>query len=139
MSLVESSSKLHIHIVEDDPTLGGILGEIIRFYGHNTTLFPNSTEALANFQIAQPDAVIMDFYTQGLRGDELASRMRAINPRVPLILLTGADAEVIEPISQFFDQTLRKPADIEILTIVLQGIPSMQQKLRDSYPTNFAA
>ena len=82
---------LSILIVEDDPDLGEMLGELLRSQGHQVTTAVDSPQAMACVAHYMPELVLADYnLPNGPNGLELAASIRAAAGRpLPVIILTG--------------------------------------------------
>lgn len=82
-----------ILIVEDEPSIGLILSEVIRGEGHETVVL--SDGAVAKEWLAQsvrPDLILLDLFMPGVNGRELLDVIRS-TPELadtPVVLVTGA-------------------------------------------------
>jgi PAS domain S-box-containing protein len=80
-----------ILFVDDEDILADFALEMLKSFGYSVVAKTNSFEALESFR-ADPngfDLVITDMTMPGLRGDELAGELIAIQPDIPIILCTG--------------------------------------------------
>jgi CheY-like chemotaxis protein len=80
-----------ILFVDDEDTLADLGKQMMEFLGYHVTALVDSLEALALFQ-KDPhafDLVITDWVMPRMSGDELAQKILAIRPDVPVILVTG--------------------------------------------------
>ena len=78
-------------LVDDEPGLLDLAEEILAGLGYQTASFGSSTEALAAFE-RDPDrfqAIVTDEVMPGLTGTQLASRIHAQKPQLPIIIITG--------------------------------------------------
>lgn len=115
-----------ILIVDDEPFQTDMLKHLLGLLGYKGETCNNGTEALALFE-KQPgafDLVITDLMMPGMRGDELAQRMLAVRPDLPIILCTGygeninaATAEAIG-IRAF----ILKPLTMEVLAQLIRRV-----------------
>ena len=82
---------LSILVVEDDPDLGEMLGELLRSQGHQVTTAVDSPQAMGCVARSMPDLVLADYnLPNGPNGLELAACIRAAAGRaLPVIILTG--------------------------------------------------
>ncbi len=97
-----------ILVVDDEPFLLRFVQEILKQDGHNLTLAGAGLEALQLFSPGKFDLIIIDLLMPGMRGDELARRIKEIAPSQPVILMTGLALEGL--IGQLkFDAALEKP------------------------------
>ena len=78
-------------LVDDEPALRDLAEEILAELGYQTASFGSSTEALAAFERdpGRFDAIVTDEVMPGLTGTQLASRIHAQKPDLPIIIITG--------------------------------------------------
>ncbi len=83
-------------------------------------------------QEAQPDVVVMDIKMPGLSGLEALIEMRAINARVPIILMTafGTLNTAITAMKNGAFDYLLKPFDLEKMRFVLQKAIRSSEQMR---------
>lgn len=84
-----------ILFVDDETLLARMSQRILENLGYTVTTRTSSVEALELFKIKpdQFDLVITDLTMPNLTGDELARRIRAIRPEIPIIICTGFSAK----------------------------------------------
>jgi DNA-binding NtrC family response regulator len=76
--------------VDDEVNALFIRKAILKLKGYHVVTARNAQEAVTVFNSATIDLVISDHFLQGETGCELARRLKEINPRIPVLLLTGA-------------------------------------------------
>lgn len=82
-----------ISIVEDDPSLGGILSEIVntspdwRLVKH----YSSAEAALEGMASACPEVVLMDIQLPGMSGIECVGKLKAAHPEVLVLMVTVYD------------------------------------------------
>ena len=78
-------------LVDDEPALRDLAEEILAGLGYQTASFGSSTEALAAFEHDPDrfDAIVTDEVMPGLTGTQLANRIHAHRPEMPIIIITG--------------------------------------------------
>jgi PAS domain S-box-containing protein len=112
-----------ILVVDDEPMLANLLGELLEAHGFRPSVFTDSQAAWAAFQ-ANPlayDAMVTDQTMPGLSGDALTRKLLELRPGFPVILCTGYNNRVDEGtalqagVRHFFN----KPAPIAELVAVL--------------------
>jgi len=85
------SGTERILLVDDEPSIVSMETEMLERLGYRVTACTGSQEALKIFE-ADPrgfDLVITDMAMPAMTGTELAGRLAAIRPDIPLILCTG--------------------------------------------------
>jgi len=88
----------HILFVDDEESLIDMGKQSLVSLGYNVTTRISSIEALELFK-TQPDAfdlVITDLTMPNMTGDELAEKIMAIRPDIPVILCTGFSTRITE-------------------------------------------
>lgn len=83
-----------ILLVEDDLDLVRALRPELEEAGFAVVWTPSGKEALANFAIAAPDAVMLDVGLVDLDGFEVCQRIRGMNASLPVLFLTSRGDEV---------------------------------------------
>ncbi len=78
-----------ILVVDDDQVVRDSLGKWFDSEGYHAGLAANAREALATFQRERWDMALIDVKMPGVDGIELQSRLREIDPELPVIIMTG--------------------------------------------------
>jgi PAS domain S-box-containing protein len=81
--------KGRILLVDNDPQVMTILGEMLSDAGHHVLPVASGAEAVRVFVPGGFDLVITNIGMAGMNGWEVAERVRARDARVPLIFVTG--------------------------------------------------
>lgn len=101
-----------IYVVEDEPSIGEVVGMYLRRAGFQVICFKDGKSALAGLERQFPDLIILDLMLPGLDGLEITRWIRD-RSNLPIIMLTarreevdrivglemGADDYVIKPFS----------------------------------------
>jgi len=82
-----------ILIVEDEPSLSEPLAFLLRKEGYDIEVTEDGRAALAAFDRAGADLVLLDLMLPGLSGTEVCRELRT-RSSVPIIMLTAKDSEV---------------------------------------------
>jgi DNA-binding NtrC family response regulator len=96
-----------VMVVEDEPSLRDLLGRYLGRAGYEVEAFAGSQEALLRFE-AEPERftlLITDLALPGWNGEELIERMRALNPHLRALILSGYPHTPAHPHTSF----LQKP------------------------------
>lgn len=78
-----------IYVVDDDPAIRHSTRFFLEGEGHAVEAFASGLDFLAAYPGATPDCVLLDQVMPGLDGLEVVRRLRALDPLVPVILITG--------------------------------------------------
>ncbi|MBA3016185.1 MAG: response regulator [Proteobacteria bacterium] len=118
-----------IMVVDDDPMIVTMLHSILERLGHHVTPFLSSLDALTAFTSTPNDfdLLITDQTMPGLTGAELTVRVRALRPKLPIILCTGFSNVLSEDQAKALGITsyLTKPITINTLSDTVQEALSM--------------
>jgi DNA-binding response OmpR family regulator len=108
-----------VMVVEDDPDVSSILGELLNVHGYEAILFSSGAKALAVIEELLPDILIMDLMMPEMNGFEICKAVRAMSTmrNLPMIAITGYDS--VENRRKIFeagiDDYLPKPFDVKAL------------------------
>ncbi|MEU2347197.1 response regulator transcription factor [Modestobacter sp. NPDC049651] len=80
-------------VVEDEESFSDALSYMLRREGYDTVVAATGTDALAEFDRAGADIVLLDLMLPGLSGTEVCRALRA-RSAVPIIMLTAKDSEI---------------------------------------------
>lgn len=75
--------------VDDHEVLARLSCEILEMQGYRAVCAYNAADALEKFDKEKFDILVTDFRMEGMNGLELARRIHAKNPAVPVIIVTG--------------------------------------------------
>ena len=76
-------------LVDNDPQVMTILGEMLQDAGHQVVSVASGAEALHEFRPGRFDLVMTNIGMTGMSGWELADRLRAHDAEIPLVFITG--------------------------------------------------
>ena len=93
-------SKGHIIVVDDELVIRELLESFLSMAGYRVTAVPSAFEAEAMAARVKPDLVITDLQLEESDGLEMVSRLKALLPDTPMILLTGVlfDPKVVREV-----------------------------------------
>jgi CheY-like chemotaxis protein len=80
-----------IMVVDDEVSVGNFIGEVLRDAGYEVALFNESPRALRHLQAHHQDVAVLitDQNMPLMNGQELAEQSKALNPDLPVVLITG--------------------------------------------------
>jgi len=87
--------QCHILVVDDEPLVCDAVRLMLNFDGHKVETANSGKEALEKFKKGKYDLVITDFSMPVMKGDELATTIKSIDPTQPVVMIT-AYAEMIQ-------------------------------------------
>jgi CheY-like chemotaxis protein/anti-sigma regulatory factor (Ser/Thr protein kinase) len=115
-----SLQGLCVLLVEDDPNLNQLVGQMLEEQGTQVLAATNAAEGLSLFQANPVDAVLSDMVMPGeMGGLDLARRMRELREDFPIVLMTGYSAAAGPAAAEGF-AVLRKPFTMAALATTLE-------------------
>lgn len=124
-------SGLRILVVDDNRDLTEMYAEGLRRCGHEIAIAHDGPEALAIAARFRPNTGLLDIGLPVIDGYELAKRLRALLPDVPLRLIAltgyGQAKDKIKALEAGFDHHLVKPVDFGFLSELLSRPSSEPQ------------
>jgi DNA-binding NtrC family response regulator len=78
-----------ILFVDDHEVLARLSCEILETQGYRAVSAYNAKDALEKFQREKFDILVTDFRMEGMNGLELAKKIHASDPHIPVIIVTG--------------------------------------------------
>lgn len=116
--------KNRILLVEDEADLVRIISETLRGLGYEVEVARDGIEGLETFSRQGADIVVADVMMPRLDGFNMARRIRAISPTVPLLFLTAKST--IDDIEEGFEiganDYLKKPFELRELIIRIKAL-----------------
>ena len=106
---------MKILLVEDEPAVQDMMHDLLSTLGHDLHLAGHGQQALEAFTPGRFPVVILDQSLPGKTGLEIAMELRARDPRVVLVLVSGWGNEDIldSAVDQGVDLTARKPLTVD--------------------------
>lgn len=85
------SQKMHILLVDDNPTNLKVLFEAIQGYGWKALMATDGESAIEQAEYAKPDLILLDVMMPGIDGFETCRRLKAnpITENIPVIFMTA--------------------------------------------------
>jgi DNA-binding NtrC family response regulator len=95
--MAASSARLvarrRVVVVDDDIHQASALAALLRLEGVAATSEHIAATALARMMVEPPDAVVLNVKMPGVSGTELLAALRVRHPHLPVLLMTGYDAQ----------------------------------------------
>jgi len=109
-------------VVDDDPGIRNLLREYLAPRAHEVETAENGRTALALAREWTPDAVVLDLDLPDMRGIEVLEQLKAGNPLLPVVILTGRGdiPSAVEATELGAFAFLTKSADMGEIGMVLQ-------------------
>lgn len=84
-----SARKARILVVDDEESMRFFLRRALSRRGFEVETAPDGLQGLAQFLADRPDAVLLDVRLPGMHGRDVLERIRAADPTVPVVVMTG--------------------------------------------------
>ncbi|MCC6672687.1 MAG: sigma-54-dependent Fis family transcriptional regulator [Planctomycetes bacterium] len=115
-------SPRRLLLVEDDATLRRVLARELAAFGFAVAAYPSAEEALAALGDAQPEVALVDLRLPGMDGLTLLQRLRATDPDLQVVVLTGHGAvpDAVQAMRLGAHDFVTKPTSLEVIEQTLR-------------------
>jgi DNA-binding NtrC family response regulator len=79
-----------ILVIDDEPSIRDLLDTLLRRKGYVVVLAESGRKGLELFRRDHPDVIILDMKMPGMDGLTVLQEIHRLDPRQPVIILTGA-------------------------------------------------
>lgn len=114
-----------ILIVEDDPTIGTLLQEIIqRKMGSRVLWITHAADALREVEQATPDLILLDYFLPDMNGIELYDHLQYMlkKKHIPTIMISAALSSIAQQVQERQITGVSKPFHISELTLLIKKL-----------------
>jgi signal transduction histidine kinase/CheY-like chemotaxis protein len=128
-----NQKKARILVIEDEGDVRQLLSDILTEDGHEVEIASDGNHGIEMFGRKEFDLVLTDLGMPGMSGWQVAEKIKALNGRVPISVITGWNVELKESElkSKKVDFVIKKPFKIDqLLNLVQEGLI-----LRDRFKT----
>ena len=117
MTETTTTARKNILVVDDDPDLLRLLQIRLTAAGYAVTAAESAERALAHLSVVRPRLVVTDLRMSGMDGMALFESIRAVNPALPVIILTahGTIPDAVAAVNRGVFGYLTKPFDAKAL------------------------
>jgi len=84
-----ANQSYRILAVDDEPAVSKAMQMLLNYDGHEVQTADSGETALAMFEPDKFDLVITDYSMIGMKGDQLAARIKQRRPNQPVIMVTA--------------------------------------------------
>jgi DNA-binding NtrC family response regulator len=115
---------LNILLIDDEPDLREVLGEVLRDEGHTVDVAPDAEIAIERLAARSFDLVVSDVRLPKVDGLTLLHRIRREFPSTEVLLMTayGSIGDAVTAMNDSAVDYLRKPFEIDRLVAVIARI-----------------
>jgi DNA-binding response OmpR family regulator len=79
-----------ILVIDDEPGIRDLLDTLLRRKGYDVVLAESGQKGLDLFRRERPDVIVLDLKMPGMDGLTVLQQVRSLDPKKPVIILTGA-------------------------------------------------
>lgn len=122
---MEEQSRLRILLVDDEEPIRDLLAEYLTLIEkHQTVTAKGGEEALELFKAGQFDCAFLDLKMPGMNGVELLTRLKEIEPTLPVVIMTGYPSldVAIDTMRQGASDFLIKPINPKQVKLTLERV-----------------
>ncbi|MDQ3907022.1 MAG: response regulator [Acidobacteriota bacterium] len=107
-------AKHRILVIEDQEDLAELYESALTRAGYDVTLAYTGEEGVAEFETAQPEAVLLDMTLPEMHGTKALEKIRNLSPSVPVLVVTGETMAESRDVCQRLgvQEYLSKPVDV---------------------------
>ena len=114
-----------IGVVEDNPAVLSMIGTALALHGYSVETYSERSTFLSALgkvgRIPAFDLVLVDLFLDSGSGIDVIEALRLVQPRIPAILISAAEENVLAPIRKCYPDLpiLRKPFKMqELISLV---------------------
>jgi len=117
-------------VVDDDPSGSFAVREYFALRGFEVDEADSLRGALEAFQTARPDAAVLDYSLPDGTALDLLPRLRALDPSVPLVVLTGHGSIdlAVQAVKEGAEHFFTKPVELATLAVVIERLLDQQRQ-----------
>lgn len=82
-------NKAFIHIIDDEPIIHEVLGDLLTGEGYKVEMSSNGEEALERHASHEFDLILLDLLMPGMDGIEVLKKLKKIDPYAVIIIITA--------------------------------------------------
>jgi two-component system, NtrC family, response regulator HydG len=122
-------SEWRVLVVDDDEEMARAIADVLSFAKCRCEIATNGTAALALCRQLEFDVVVSDVRMEGIDGIELLSRLRRLQPELPVILVTaeGSIPAAVDAVKRGAREYITKPCDPAALRIAVTQAAALRQ------------
>lgn len=116
---------MRILVIDDQPAVAAVIADGLLEAGHQVTIAIGGLEGLDALERMRPDVVFLDLVMPDLDGVEVLRRVRARDPELPVVVISGWGSEeaIARARALGVTEVLRKPEAVKNLASALSGVP----------------
>ena len=119
-----AKDKIKLLVVDDNPKVAWMLREGLSREGYDIVAAPDGKTGIQMMLEEKPRVIILDIKLPGMNGMEVLERVRSINSRVEIIMLSGygETKQIVKAMKLGAADFISKPFDVEEVEIVIRSV-----------------
>lgn len=112
-----------ILIIDDEPSIRGVLQQLFEYEGHDVRLSGDALDGLEHLRRFEPDVTFLDVKMPGIDGLETLGRIRETDPGAVVVMVSGHGTigTAVEATRRGAFDFLEKPLDTDRLLLTLRN------------------
>ena len=117
-------------IVDDELTLAKNIATYLQRAGYDTAVASSGEDGLRQLESFRPEVVLLDYALPGMNGIEVLRRIKAFDPALPVLMMTGHGSEsvAVEAMKAGAGDYLIKPLVLSELRLRLERMLDEEQR-----------
>ncbi len=113
-----------ILIIEDDQAIVRVLKRSLSYEGYQVEAVFDGEGGVQKYQQYRPDLIVLDWMLPGMDGLEVCDRIRALDDKLPILMLTAKDTthDRVQGLDSGVDDYMVKPFEIEELNARIRAL-----------------
>lgn len=133
------TTQARVLVVDDDPVVAKSIDRVLTGKGYAVITASDGPEALAKLAEEKYDAVYTDIRMPGMDGLQVAARIKATQPWLPVVIVTGYGTPLSETLAQEIGVSgfLHKPLSPEMIEASAREV--LEKNAEDTLPPPVSA
>lgn len=110
-----ASPRVRLLVVDDEESIRHILQEGLSSAGYDVDTVASGAEALERFEPGRYALVLTDLMMPAMGGWELSARLRAVDPRLPIVILSAYGVTLEDEAARRRLFLLHKPSTLDVI------------------------
>jgi len=128
-----AKEKISLLVIDDNPKVAWMLREGLSRDEYEIQAAPDGKKGIQMMIEEQPQVIILDIKLPGMNGMEVLERIRSINRRVEIIMLSGygETKQIVKAMKLGASDFISKPFDVEEVDIVIRSVLEKSELKRE--------
>lgn len=135
---IREFTSSRILVIDDEEYVLDVIKDVLTDSGHHVTGFTSAQDGITHFRERHQDIVITDLRMPQMSGQEVARRIKRIDEKTPVILLSGwaVNLEEEKDLEKVVDFAITKPFSVEGIQEVVTRATLLSRRLKNQETGN---